>query len=126
MFLTNLFNYKKECSHSKIANNVDSAYCPDCGKLIKNEWYITRCDCCGIKLHTTSRNGKIFPLNNYCTNCGSKDFHVEKLEKIDFININYAVLIKKELNEFEYSLAKTTQCWQEKNNEQPKLLMLYQ
>ena len=72
MFLTNLFNFKKECSHSKIANNVDSAYCPDCGKLIKNEWYITRCDCCGIKLHTTSRNGKIFPLNNYCTNCGSK------------------------------------------------------
>ena len=39
------------CRHDKIRPDVDRAYCPDCGKLIKNEWFITRCSCCGVKMN---------------------------------------------------------------------------
>lgn len=123
MFLTNLFNFKRECAHDKITPNMDSGYCPDCGQYIKNEWYITRCSCCGVKLKTNIRNGEVFPQYHYCMNCGSKEYQVEKLEKINFIDINFAVLQKKVLK--AELKTNSTQCWQEKNNVQPKLLIQY-
>lgn len=121
MFFNLFFNFKHVCTHDKISPNKDTCYCPDCGQLIKNEWYITRCACCGIKLKTMTKHEEIVPQEHYCTNCGSKEFTVEKLEKINFININYAVLVKKEIVE-EDSYATTTQCWQERTIEKPKLL----
>lgn len=121
MFFSRLFNFKRVCSHDKIAPDKDVSYCPDCGKLIKNEWYITRCACCGVKLKTICKHDEIYPQENFCTNCGSKEFQVEKLEKINFIDINYAILLKKELDETT-NYAFTTQCWQEKTIEQPRLL----
>ena len=124
MFLTNLFNLKEKCIHSSISPNLDFSYCPDCGKLIKNEWFITRCACCGVKLHTISKNGEIIPQKNFCTNCGASSFIVEKLDKIDFVNIHYAVLQKIEVEE-SCSKISTTQCWQEKSDEKPKLLVQY-
>lgn len=123
MFFTNLFNFKRACSHEKVSPNLDSAYCPDCGKLIENEWYITRCACCGVKLITNTRNGEVIPQNKFCSNCGSQEYVVEKIKKINFIDINYAVLIKKAVDE-EFR-ASTIQCWQEKINVQPKLLVQY-
>ena len=123
LFLTNLFNLNKKCLHEKIPPNIDAAYCPDCGKFIQNEWYITRCNCCGIKLKTMIRNGEVLPQNHYCTNCGSKEFKTEKLEKINFIDINFAVLSKKVVE--EEVLADSIQCWQERKIEQPKLLVQY-
>lgn len=123
MFFSNLFKFNKRCLHERITPNMDCGYCPDCGKFIQNEWYITRCSCCGVKLKTQSRNGEILPQYNYCTNCGSHEYKIEKLEKINFIDINFAVLLKKEIQ--EELRVNTTQCWQEKNIEQPKLLMQY-
>lgn len=120
-----IFKLNRECLHDKIAPNIDSAYCPDCGKLIKNEWYITRCACCGIKLKAKSKNNKICTQNNYCTNCGSKDYTIEKLEEVNFINVNFAVLVKKVID-VEYNDKIISQCWQEKTNEQPKLLRKFQ
>ena len=35
MFLTNIFGLKKKCNHTKVAPNLDFAYCPDCGKAVK-------------------------------------------------------------------------------------------
>ena len=83
MFLVDLFNYyfSKKCCHEKIAPNLELAYCPDCGKLIKNEWYITRCACCGVKIRAMNKNGEIISQDNYCSNCGSQEFLVEKLDK---------------------------------------------
>ena len=123
MFLTKLLKFNHECQHNHIAPNLESAYCPDCGKLIKNEWYITRCNCCGIKLKTIVRNDEVMPQYNYCSNCGCKEFTVEKLDKIDFININFAVLIKKVID--STCEINTTQCWQEKRFELPKLPVKY-
>ena len=123
MFFTNIFNLNKTCSHDKITPDMESGYCPDCGKFIINEWYITRCACCGVKLKTILYKGEIKPQNHYCTNCGAENFTVENLKKINFIDINYAVLVKKEVpNKIK---SKTTQCWQEKTPEPPKLLVQY-
>ena len=124
MFLTNLFNFKKCCQHDKITPDMEFGYCPDCGKLIVNEWYITRCACCGVKLKAMNRNGEIVPQNHYCINCGHQDFVVEKLPRINFIDINFAVLVKKEVEE-PVKQVQTTQCWEEKKYEQPKLLTQY-
>ena len=124
MKLFKFFNFNKKCSHEKIPPNLESAYCPDCGKLIKNEWYITRCACCGIKLKAKCKNGEITAQEQYCTNCGSQEVIVEQLDQINFININYAVLIKKDLNSSS-QIKYTTQCWQEKTSEPPKLLTQY-
>ena len=123
MFFTDLFKLKKTCNHENVLPNVDSAYCPDCGKLVKNEWYISRCSCCGVKLKTNLRNGEVFPQSKYCSNCGSSEYQVEKLDSINFIDINFAVL-KKSVAEDELKV-NTTQCWQEKTNVQPKLLIQY-
>ncbi|MCQ2753796.1 MAG: hypothetical protein MJ231_01980 [bacterium] len=124
MFLTNLFNLKKTCMHEKITPDMEYGYCPDCGKLIHNDWYITRCSCCGVKMKAICRNGVIEPQNHYCTNCGSSEYIVEQISKINFIDINFAVLQRHEIDE-NVKYSNTTQCWQEKTVEKPKLLVQY-
>ncbi len=123
MFLTNLFKFKKSCTHDKITPDMESGYCPDCGKFIENEWYITRCACCGVKMQACAKNGEIYPQNHFCTNCGSKEYHVEKLEKINFIDINFAVLQKKAVDASEP--INTIQCWEERKSVPPKLTVKY-
>ena len=118
MFITELIknSLKKQCTHEKIMPEQEQGYCPDCGKLIKNEWYITRCACCGVKMKAISKNGIIMPQNHYCSNCGSKEFSVEKVNKINFIDINFAVLIKKEISKKKKNYS--SQFWQENTAEQ--------
>lgn len=123
MFLTNIFKFGKNCQHNKINPDIDFGYCPDCGKMIKNNWYITRCACCGVKMRAIIHNGEVMPQNNYCANCGSREYKVELLPQINFIDINFAVLQKKIVEVKEEIW--TTQCWQEKNIEKPKLLKQY-
>ena len=124
MFFTNLFNFSKKCTHDKITPSMDRGYCPDCGKLIQNEWYITRCKSCGVKMKAMLRNGEVVPQYHYCGNCGGDDFSVEKLERLNFIDINFAVLVKKVVE--EEKVCPTTRCWQEKTIERPKLLVQFQ
>ncbi len=124
MFFTNIFKLGHKCSHEHVTPDRECGYCPDCGKFIRNEWYITRCACCGVKLKTVIRNGLIVPQHKYCINCGSENFLVEKIGQINFIDINFAVLVKKIANE-ENVLCATTRCWQEKTDAQPKLLVQY-
>ncbi len=112
-----------KCTHDKIRPDMEKGYCPDCGKLIQNEWYITRCACCGVKIRAMVKNGNIVPQNHFCHNCGSEEYTVEKLPQINFIDINFAALIKKEIPELV--LPSTTRCWQERTTEQPKLLVQY-
>lgn len=86
--------------HSKIRPDADFAYCPDCGELIENRWFLTRCACCGVKLRAIIKNGEVVPEEHFCHNCGSKEFVIEKLEKISFIDIDYAVLVKAIVKNF--------------------------
>ena len=112
-----------KCTHDKVRPDIEQAYCPDCGKLIQNEWYITRCSCCGVKMKAMLHNGRIVPQEHYCANCGGVDYNVEKLDKINFIDIKFAVLVKNEV--CEEKVYDTIKCWQEKTSEQPKLLAQY-
>ena len=88
------FKKNKNCSHHHVAPDVDFAYCPDCGELIENQWYLLRCSCCGVKLKGIIKNGEIMPEKHFCHNCGTKEFVIERINKINFIDINYAVLVK--------------------------------
>lgn len=125
--LNKLLSKNQKCTHEHVGVNCDFGYCPDCGALIENHWYIVKCSCCGLKHKAVVKNGKIVPVNNFCHNCGSEDYIVEKLETIDFININYAALIRKESKpQVKQNL---TQCWVDSTkriDEQPLLLPLYQ
>lgn len=124
MFLTDLFGIKRSCSHEKVRPDLEAGYCPDCGKLIYNEWYIARCACCGVKLKAMERRGEIVAQDHYCTNCGSDEYIIEKIPQINFIDINYAVLKRTEADEV-IQKPFTTQCWQEKTTLKPKLLVQY-
>lgn len=123
MFISDLF-FKKSCSHDKISPELECGYCPDCGKLIQNEWYITRCACCGVKLKAMTKNGNVLPQYHYCANCGGQEYLVEKLDKINFIDINFAVLVKKEVETSSQKVS-TSSCWEEKTTLKPKLLVQY-
>ncbi len=90
-----LFGFKKACTHDRISPEINSSYCPDCGEYVENRWYITRCECCGMKQRTIVFKGKVEPDERFCRNCGNSSFLVEELNKIDVVNINYAVVLKK-------------------------------
>lgn len=104
---------KHECSHKHINPDVEEAYCPDCGALIKNKWYLVRCSCCNIKRPAHIHYDKIEPNTKFCPNCGGTDFYIEELENINFIDINYAIY-KKEV--IQKQTAATSQVWIEKEN----------
>ena len=110
------------CTHDKVRPDLEQGYCPDCGRLIRNEWYITRCSCCGVKMRAMVKNGQVVPQEHYCSNCGNEDFYVEKVEKINFIDINFAALLKVEAE--ETTIQSATKCWQERTIEPLKLPVL--
>lgn len=117
------FLWNMSCSHDKITANMASAYCPDCGEYVENHWYITRCECCGIKQKSLIKNGKVISVDKFCRNCGSDSFKAEEVECLDIVNINYAV-VKKHVREREKQ--GFIQTWIEKNNYSPmKLLPSY-
>lgn len=116
------FGLTKKCKHQHVPIEQDVCYCPDCGELVENQWYLVRCACCGVKLVATVRNDEVVPLDNFCHNCGGKGYTVERLDKIDCININYAILIKEVVKN---EIPEYTQSWLDFNqtyNGKPKLL----
>lgn len=128
-FISSLFSSGQKCSHKHVSLNKDFAYCPDCGALVENQWFIVKCSCCGIKQKAVVKNGKVVPVGNFCHNCGGEDYYVEKLDAIDFININYATLLRKESKPADITKRRITQCWVEatkRSSEPPLLLPVYQ
>ena len=54
-----------------------------------------RCTCCNIKREGIIKNNNIIPINKFCTNCGSNEFYIVKIKKINFIDLKYAILKKE-------------------------------
>ena len=104
------FKKSRQCKHENFPPEKESGYCPDCGELIENQWFIVRCACCGVKHKAVLKNGEIISAEKFCHNCGSKSFVAEKVDKINFIDISYAVLVKTVImrEDFEF-----TQSWAE-------------
>lgn len=96
----------------KVSPSEEFAYCPDCGELVENQWYLVRCNCCGVKALGTIRNGEVVALEHFCQNCGSREYHTELIDKINFIDIRFAVLVK---NIVKINLHSTTQSWVNSN-----------
>lgn len=112
---------KTECLHEKITPDLKAAYCPDCGLYVENHWYVSRCLCCGIKHNTKIVKGKISPVQRYCKNCGSDSFVVEKINNLNIVDVNYAIVLKH----VEKTQAKPyTQVWVDEESRyfSPKLL----
>ena len=73
-----------------------------------------------MKLKAIIKNGKVIPDEHFCHNCGASGFLVEKVDKINFIDINYAVLVKAVVNPV---FDEVTQSWIERTvSTAPKLL----
>lgn len=117
--LMDFFKNKHVCLHNNVPIDVEEAYCPDCGELIRNKWYIVRCSCCNIKRKSHIKYDEIIPDTNYCPNCGSTEFYVEELKNINFIDINYAVFEKTIVVQERFV---TRQIWIDEDNEEQKLL----
>ncbi len=108
MLWSEIFSINKKCKHPNVPIEQDIYYCPDCGELVENRWYLVRCPCCGMKLVATIRNDEVVPEDNFCHNCGSKGYTVEQIDKIDCININYAILVKEIIKN---EISEYTQSW---------------
>lgn len=100
-FLVRIINLccTMKCTHEKINILSEKSYCPDCGALVENKWYICRCACCGVKRKAVLLFGNVVPEEKFCTNCGSKEFIVEEVKEINFIDINFATLKKEEVKQ---------------------------
>lgn len=121
MSIMELLNFNRVCNHTHVSPEVDFAYCPDCGELIENQWYLVRCACCGVKLRGMVRNGEIVPEKHFCHNCGTREYVVERINKINFVDISYAVLIKSVVQNEDIDI---TQSWVDFKtpNYRPKLI----
>lgn len=120
--LLNFLKQKNECHHTKVPVDVDEAYCPDCGALIKNKWFLVRCNCCNIKRTSHFEYNKIKPDTKFCPNCGSSDYYVQELDNIYFTDVHYAVLKKVVIQQKTHT---TRQIWIEEENhllEEKKLI----
>lgn len=116
--LFDLFFKKSTCAHTNALINANEGYCPDCGAYVKKYFYIVRCSRCDVKREAKVYFGDILPKEKFCTNCGSKEFYVEKLEKISFIDVAYAIYTKEELTQSQIELA-SAQIWVDDENKMP-------
>lgn len=118
------FFKSEKCTHPKITPQNKLQFCPDCGKPVILFWKIVRCDICNTKRSGLFSLDSLVPTEKYCSKCGSDGYYVETKEKLPFYEIDYAVLVKEELDLPE-SYNKT-QIWIDLENRwnyvQPKLL----
>ncbi len=114
MFLEFLIK-KQECQHTSVPIDVDEGYCPDCGELIQNKWFLVRCTCCNIKRTAHTKYNKIEPDTKFCHNCGSTEFYIEELEKVNFTDVHYAIFKQVIIPQIKST---TRQIWIEKENSQ--------
>ena len=109
---------RSKCAHTHALINTNEGYCPDCGAYVKKYFYIVRCSRCDVKREAKVYFGDILPKEKFCTNCGSKEFYVEKLEKISFIDVAYAIYTKEKLTQSQIELA-SAQIWVDDENKMP-------
>ncbi len=108
-----LFKNKRKCSHKNALLTSNQGYCPDCGEFLVKNYYLVRCSCCDNKREAKLSWGEILPKEKYCSNCGSKEFYIEKTQNLNFIDANYAIYLKEKDDEYK-DLHPNYQVWVEK------------
>ena len=115
MLLTEFIKSLRGCRHEKVRIESNGAYCPDCGQYVVIKWYLVRCSCCGVKrVAYLDLNDNVKPVDKFCPNCGRVHTYIEEIQKINFVDINFAVH-KKEVVE-QHVCAAQTQFWTEPND----------
>ncbi len=112
---------KNKCAHKNALLYSDSGYCPDCGQYLVKNYYLVRCSRCDIKREAKIVWGEVFPRDKYCSNCGAKEFYIEKIDKVNFVDANYAVYLKEIANEMQ-ELHPEVQIWVETGDKCAKQL----
>lgn len=125
LYLISMINNGKKCRHTRALLNSNEGYCPDCGAYLKKYYYVLRCRCCAHKREATRAAfggaQEIIPISKFCPTCGGEEFYIEKCEKLNFVDINYAIEVKEEFDvlsaplDFETS---TTTVWVEAPEEE--------
>ena len=101
---------KNNCNHKNALLYSDCGYCPDCGEYLVKNYYLVRCLRCDIKREAKIVWGEVVPKEKFCSNCGARDFYIEKIDKVNFVDVNYAVYLKEIVNEVS-SLHPEAQIW---------------
>ena len=117
------------CRHNGALLYSNEGYCPVCGKYLKKSYYILRCSHCEIKRSAKKEFGKIIPEDEFCTNCGEKEYYIEKYDKLNFVDINYAIEVKEEIDfknkEFDFEIwVDTKEDNREQNQQQNQKMFL--
>lgn len=122
MLFTEFLKSLKGCRHEKVRIESNGAYCPDCGQFVVVKWYLVRCSCCGVKrVAYLDFNDNVKPVDKFCPNCGGVHTIVEQIDKINFVDINFAVH-KKEV-EHIHNAAASTQFWTEPDDKCEQALL---
>ena len=93
--LLKFINNHTKCHHKNALLYQDEGYCPDCGQYLVKNYYIIRCARCDVKREAKLFWGEIVPQEKFCTNCGARDYYIEKLDKVNFVDARYAIYLKE-------------------------------
>ena len=110
-----LWQNQNKCKHKNALLHTNEGYCPDCGQYLVKNYYLIRCSRCEIKREARLSWGEIVPLDKFCSNCGSVDYYIEKLDSVNFIDAKYALYIKEIAQEMQI-LHPETQIWVEEGD----------
>lgn len=65
---------------------------------IEISWLILRCKCCNSKRKARVILNSIKPEDRFCVKCGAAECETERKETLEFFDIEYAIISKKEVN----------------------------
>lgn len=101
-YIISFLNNRKKCHHTHALLNSNEGYCPDCGIYLKKYYYVLRCRCCTHKRESARAAlgtvKEIIPISRFCPVCGGEEFYIEKYEKLNLVDINYAIEVKEEFD----------------------------
>ena len=119
LYLISIINNGAKCKHSRALLNSNEGYCPDCGVYLKKYYYVLRCKCCAHKREAArtvfGKHNEIIPVSKFCPVCGGEEFCIEKYEKLNLVDINYAIEVKEifNINDHLASSMSCTKVWVE-------------
>ena len=110
--LIKLIKNHSKCLHKSALLNQDSGYCPECGEYLVKNYYLVRCARCDIKREAKLIWGEIVPKDKFCSNCGESEYYIEKIDKVNFVDAQYAIYLKEIADKMQ-DIHPETQIWVE-------------
>ena len=122
--LLKLIKKQHKCSHKHALLHQDSGYCPECGEYLVKNYYLVRCARCDVKREAKLIWGEIVPKDKFCSNCGEHEYYIEKLDRVNFVDAQYAIYLK-EIADKMADLHPETQIWVEDGEKLKQIKCVY-